>query len=52
LDAEFIRQKNLLIDKLADVILEKLSEKIANSECEITVSIDKNDLRKLLGTRT
>jgi F0F1-type ATP synthase membrane subunit b/b' len=51
LDAEFIKQKNILIDRLADLILEKLSEKVVNSECEISTSIDKSDLRKLLDTR-
>jgi F0F1-type ATP synthase membrane subunit b/b' len=50
LNAEFIKQKNLLIDRLSDLILEKLSEKVINSECEISTAIDKNDLRRLLDT--
>jgi hypothetical protein len=51
LDAEFARQKNMLVERLSDLILEKISERVADSEYEILTSIDKDDLRKLLGSR-
>jgi F0F1-type ATP synthase membrane subunit b/b' len=51
LDAELAKQKNFLIERLSDVILLRLSEKISNSECNVSTSFDKEDLQKLLGSQ-
>lgn len=48
LEAEFVKQKNQLIDRLANLILEKISEKIEEEDYKFSISLKKEDLNKLL----
>lgn len=50
LEAEVIKQRNLLIDRLSDLIMQKISENFKGEEYKFTTSLKKNDLKKLLGT--
>ena len=47
LEAAFVKQKNELIEKLSDLLIEKLTEKIKNSPTN-DVMISKDELKKLL----
>ena len=51
LEAEFAKQKSHLIEKLSDLVIKKLSEKVSDVDCKTITNIDKNDLNKLLGMR-
>lgn len=48
LEAAFLKQKNILIDKLSDLLIEKLTEKMKNSKIESDTVITKEELQKLL----
>jgi F0F1-type ATP synthase membrane subunit b/b' len=48
LEAEAAKQKDLLIGKLADQIIKRVSERISSSGCEIAVDFAKEDLQKLI----
>lgn len=48
LDAELVRQKNILINQLADLVIKKLSEKIKNEDYQAELNISRNDLLKLM----
>ncbi|MBR1734994.1 MAG: hypothetical protein IJ730_06065 [Alphaproteobacteria bacterium] len=48
LEAEFVKQKNQLIDRLSSLILEKIDNKVKNSKN--TINLKKEDLTKLLST--
>jgi F0F1-type ATP synthase membrane subunit b/b' len=50
IEAEFASQKSRLMDKLADLMCEKLSEKITNSKSKKSIDINKKDICKLLDT--
>jgi F0F1-type ATP synthase membrane subunit b/b' len=47
LNAELSKQKNRLIERLADVVLAQLSEYVQNPSCRVITSIDPDDLQKL-----
>ena len=47
-EAAFVKQKSLLIEKLSDLIIERLTEKIKNSGSETDIMITKEDLKKLM----
>jgi len=49
LEAEFAKQKSHLIEKLSDLVIKRLSERVVNANCKIVTNIEKNDLNKLLG---
>lgn len=48
LEAEVVKQKNQLIDRLSNLILEKISEKIEETNYKFSTSLKKEDLSKLL----
>ncbi len=48
LEAEVVKQKNQLIDRLADLILKKISERIEETDYKFSISLKKEDLNKLL----
>ena len=48
LKAEFQKQKEKLIDRIADLVVNKLTEKIESRECKIPTNFTKEDLRKLI----
>ena len=48
LEAEVVKQKNQLIDRLADLILKRISEKIEETDYKFSISLKKEDLNKLL----
>ena len=48
LEAEFVKQKNQLIDRLTNLILEKISERIEETGYKFSTSLKKEDLSKLL----
>ena len=48
LEAEVVKQKNQLIDRLANLILEKISEKVEENDYKFSTSLKKEDLSKLL----
>ncbi|MDR0677181.1 MAG: hypothetical protein LBF57_00680 [Holosporaceae bacterium] len=47
LEAEYIKQKDLLIAKLSDKIIEKISERISSDRYKISTDFNKEDLRKI-----
>lgn len=48
LEAEFVKQKNQLIDRLSTLILEKIYEKIEGTDYKFVTTLKKEDLSKLL----
>jgi len=48
LEAEFMKQKSQLIEKLSNLIIEKLSEKVISSDCKIDVQLNSDDISRLL----
>ena len=48
LEAAFLKQKNILIDKLSDLLIDKLTKKMKNSKIESDIVITKDELQKLL----
>ena len=48
LEAEFAQQKSALLDELADLVVEKLSEKVQSADCKISTVVTKEDLQKLV----
>ncbi|MDR2681885.1 MAG: hypothetical protein LBB29_02470 [Holosporaceae bacterium] len=51
LEAEIAKQKNQLIEKLSDLLIEKLMEKVNDSNCKLDTNVDKKDLEKLFSSR-
>ncbi|MDR2794292.1 MAG: hypothetical protein LBB12_00765 [Holosporaceae bacterium] len=51
LEAEIAKQKNQLIEKLSDILIEKLVEKINSGDCSLDINLKKKDLKKLLGSQ-
>ena len=51
LDAELVKQKNLLIKRLSDSIIEKLTYEIVDNNSKFNVTVNKSDLHKLLGNQ-
>lgn len=49
LEAEARKQKNLLIEKLSDEIIQELVKNISTGKSKFVVSLDKSELYKLLG---
>lgn len=47
LEAEFIKRRELLLDRLSELIVKRVSEKI-EADCEFPISLDKKDLNKFL----
>jgi F0F1-type ATP synthase membrane subunit b/b' len=50
LDAELAKHKNRLVERLSDLLIERISEKVSSPDCEVSTNISKSDLQKLLGT--
>ncbi len=48
LEAEFTKQKSALLEQLADLVVEKLSEKVQGSNCKVSTTVTKKDLQKLV----
>lgn len=48
LRSEFVKQREQLLDKIADLVVNKLTEKIESGECKIPTNFAKDDLRKLI----
>ena len=48
LEAEVVKQKNQLIDRLADLILKKISGRIEETDYKFSISLKNEDLNKLL----
>jgi hypothetical protein len=47
LNAELAKQKDWLIEKLADQVVERLSQRVSSSGCEISINFTKEELQKL-----
>ncbi len=48
LEAEFAKQKGELLDKLADTVIQKLSEQVQKADCKVSSVITDEDLKKLM----
>lgn len=51
LEAEFVKQRNQLIDRLSDLIIEKIHEKVNEADYKFTTTLKKEDLSKLLESK-
>ncbi|MDR2782023.1 MAG: hypothetical protein LBB21_06270 [Holosporaceae bacterium] len=51
LEAELAKQKDLLIEKIADQVVKNLSEKLSSTDCEPAINFTKEDLQKLAGNK-
>lgn len=51
LEAEIAKQKNQLIERLSNVLIEKLVERINDGSCSLDTRLEKKDLKKLLGSQ-
>jgi F0F1-type ATP synthase membrane subunit b/b' len=49
LENETEKQKGLLIERLAEQIVKRLSDRIDSSDCKVAVNFSKEDLQKLAG---
>ncbi len=49
LEAEAAKQKNLLINKLSDAIVNEVECQVVSGEREFAINVDKKDLYRLLG---
>ncbi|MCR5224853.1 MAG: ATP synthase F0 subunit B [Alphaproteobacteria bacterium] len=48
LEAEFAKQKGELLDKLADLVIQKLSEQVKQADCKVSTIVTEDDLKKLM----
>lgn len=48
LKSEFVKQREQLLGKIADLVVSKLAEKIESGECKIPTNFTKDDLRRLV----
>lgn len=48
LKAEFIKQESFLMNKIADLIVDKVVQRIQDGQCKIPTNFSKEDLQKLI----
>jgi hypothetical protein len=49
MEAELLKHKNQLMERISDVVLAGLYAKTSEKNCKADINMDKQDLNKLLG---
>ncbi|MDR2723957.1 MAG: hypothetical protein LBB25_01975 [Holosporaceae bacterium] len=48
LEAEMVKQKDMLLEKMSDEIIKKITQQIKTAKCDVLMDLKKEDLQKLV----